>query len=102
MINEFAQYINALLKEGSRFKNADFFSGDHVIPLYIPQCGNCKFCKSPKTNLCQKLRATQGAGVMPDGTTRFTCKGKSLYHFMGTSTFSQYTVVSEFSVAKVS
>ncbi|KAK7080597.1 hypothetical protein SK128_023829 [Halocaridina rubra] len=76
--------------------------GDHVIPLYTPQCRECKFCKHPKTNLCQKIRATQGKGVMPDGTTRFTCKGKSLYHFMGCSTFSQYTVVCEISVAKVS
>lgn len=75
--------------------------GDHVIPLYIPQCGDCKFCKSPKTNLCQKVRTTQGAGVMPDGTKRFKCKGQELYHFMGTSTFSQYTVVAEISVAKV-
>lgn len=75
--------------------------GDHVIPLYIPQCGNCKFCNSPKTNLCSKIRATQGKGVMPDGTSRFTCKGQTVYHFMGTSTFSEYTVVAEISVAKV-
>ncbi|XP_048590123.1 alcohol dehydrogenase class-3 [Nematostella vectensis] len=75
--------------------------GDHVIPTYIPQCGECKFCKSPKTNLCSKIRSTQGKGVMPDGTSRFTCQGKSLYHFMGTSTFSQYTVVADISVAKV-
>jgi len=75
--------------------------GDHVIPLYIPQCGECKFCKSPKTNLCSKIRSTQGAGVMPDGTSRFTCNGKKLYHFMGTSTFTEYTVVAEISVAKV-
>ncbi|XP_069938334.1 alcohol dehydrogenase class-3 [Cherax quadricarinatus] len=75
--------------------------GDHVIPLYIPQCRECKFCKSPKTNLCSKIRDTQGKGVMPDGTTRFTCKGKEIYHFMGCSTFSQYTVVAEISVAKV-
>lgn len=75
--------------------------GDHVIPLYIPQCGDCKFCKSPKTNLCSKIRTTQGQGLMPDGTTRFTCKGKSLYHFMGCSTFSEYTVVAEISVAKI-
>ncbi|PNF40582.1 Alcohol dehydrogenase class-3 chain L [Cryptotermes secundus] len=76
--------------------------GDHVIPLYIPQCGDCKFCNSPKTNLCGKIRTTQGQGLMPDGTTRFTCKGKSLYHFMGCSTFSEYTVVAEISVAKIS
>lgn len=75
--------------------------GDHVIPLYIPQCNECKFCKSPKTNLCGKIRATQGKGVMPDGTSRFKCKGKTLLHFMGCSTFSQYTVVTEISVAKV-
>lgn len=61
----------------------------------------CKFCVSPKTNLCSKIRATQGKGVMPDGTSRFTCKGKSLYHFMGASTFSEYTVVPEISIAKV-
>jgi S-(hydroxymethyl)glutathione dehydrogenase/alcohol dehydrogenase len=76
--------------------------GDHVIPLYIPQCKECKFCKSTKTNLCSKIRSTQGAGVMPDGTSRFSCKGQTLYHFMGTSTFSEYTVVAEISVAKVS
>ncbi|XP_045138774.1 alcohol dehydrogenase class-3-like [Portunus trituberculatus] len=75
--------------------------GDHVVPLYIPQCYDCKFCKSPKTNLCSKIRATQGKGVMPDGTSRFTCKGKQLYHFMGCSTFAQYTVVCEISIAKV-
>ena len=75
--------------------------GDHVIPCYIPQCGECKFCNSPKTNLCSKIRTTQGKGVMPDGTSRFTCKGKTVYHFMGTSTFSEYTVVAEISVAKI-
>ncbi|KAM7051893.1 alcohol dehydrogenase class-3 [Acridotheres tristis] len=75
--------------------------GDTVIPLYIPQCGECKFCKNPKTNLCQKIRITQGKGVMPDGTSRFTCKGKQIYHFMGTSTFSEYTVVADISVAKI-
>lgn len=78
-----------------------FKAGDHVIPLYIPQCYECKFCKSPKTNLCQKIRITQGKGVMPDGTSRFRCNGKQLYHFMGTSTFSEYTVVCELSLAKV-
>ncbi|KAL1458943.1 hypothetical protein WDU94_010965, partial [Cyamophila willieti] len=75
--------------------------GDHVIPLYIPQCNDCKFCKSNKTNLCTKIRTTQGAGVMPDGTTRFECKGQQLYHFMGCSTFSEYTVVAEISLCKV-
>ncbi|CAG7823949.1 unnamed protein product [Allacma fusca] len=78
-----------------------FKEGDHVIPLYIPQCYDCKFCNSPKTNLCSKIRLTQGKGLMPDGTSRFTCKGKSLFHFMGCSTFSEYTVVAEISLAKV-
>lgn len=72
-----------------------------MIPLYIPQCGDCKFCKSPKTNLCQKVRATQGRGVLPDGTTRFICKGQPVFHYMGCSTFSEYTVVADISVAKV-
>ena len=76
--------------------------GDHVIPLYTPECGECKFCKSGKTNLCQKIRVTQGKGVMPDGTSRFSIKGKQVLHFMGTSTFSEYTVVPEISVAKIS
>eukprot|EP00297_Palpitomonas_bilix_P010126 CAMPEP_0113875682 /NCGR_PEP_ID=MMETSP0780_2-20120614/5077_1 /TAXON_ID=652834 /ORGANISM="Palpitomonas bilix" /LENGTH=286 /DNA_ID=CAMNT_0000861697 /DNA_START=36 /DNA_END=893 /DNA_ORIENTATION=- /assembly_acc=CAM_ASM_000599 len=75
--------------------------GDLVIPLYIPECKQCKFCKSGKTNLCQAVRATQGKGVMPDGTTRFHCNGKPLYHFMGTSTFSEYTVLPEISIAKI-
>jgi len=75
--------------------------GDHVIPLYIPQCRDCKFCSSHKTNLCGKIRATQGKGLMPDGTTRFRCKGQDLFHFMGCSTFSEYAVVAEISVAKV-
>lgn len=79
----------------------DFKAGDHVIPLYIPQCYECKFCKSPKTNLCGKIRLTQGKGVMPDGTSRFTCKGKQIYHFMGCSTFAEYTVVAEVSLTKV-
>ncbi|XP_055592557.1 alcohol dehydrogenase class-3 [Uranotaenia lowii] len=78
-----------------------FKPGDHVIPLYIPQCFECKFCKSPKTNLCPKIRATQGKGLMPDGTTRFTCKGQKVFHFMGTSTFSEYTVVAEISLCKI-
>ncbi|KAI2535268.1 alcohol dehydrogenase 5 (class III), chi polypeptide, partial [Homo sapiens] len=75
--------------------------GDTVIPLYIPQCGECKFCLNPKTNLCQKIRVTQGKGLMPDGTSRFTCKGKTILHYMGTSTFSEYTVVADISVAKI-
>lgn len=78
-----------------------FKRGDHVIPLYIPQCKDCKFCASPKTNVCSKIRATQGAGVMPDGSTRFTCNGKTVYHFMGTSTFSEYTVVADISLCKI-
>lgn len=75
--------------------------GDHVIPLYTPECGQCKFCLSGKTNLCQAIRATQGKGVMPDGTTRFSLNGKPLYHYMGTSTFSEYTVLPEIAVAKI-
>eukprot|EP01132_Coremiostelium_polycephalum_P002029 gene2029-2497_t len=75
--------------------------GDHVIPLYIPECKKCKFCLSGKTNLCSVIRETQGKGVMPDGTSRFKCKGKTVYHFMGTSTFSEYTVLPEISVCVV-
>jgi S-(hydroxymethyl)glutathione dehydrogenase/alcohol dehydrogenase len=75
--------------------------GDHVIPLYTPECGECKFCKSGKTNLCQKIRVTQGQGVMPDGTSRFSLKGKKILHFMGTSTFSEHTVLPEISVAVI-
>jgi S-(hydroxymethyl)glutathione dehydrogenase/alcohol dehydrogenase len=76
--------------------------GDHVIPLYIPECRECKFCTSGKTNLCSKIRVTQGKGLMPDGTSRFTCKGQSIFHYMGTSTFSEYTVMPEIAVAKIS
>ena len=76
--------------------------GDHVIPLYTPECGECKFCTSGKTNLCQKIRATQGKGLMPDGTTRFSKDGKPIFHYMGCSTFSEYTVLPEISLAKVS
>ncbi|WP_367180527.1 S-(hydroxymethyl)glutathione dehydrogenase/class III alcohol dehydrogenase [uncultured Ruegeria sp.] len=75
--------------------------GDHVIPLYTPECGECKFCKSGKTNLCQKIRETQGKGLMPDGTTRFFKDGKPILHYMGCSTFSEYTVLPEISLAKV-
>jgi S-(hydroxymethyl)glutathione dehydrogenase/alcohol dehydrogenase len=75
--------------------------GDHVIPLYTPECGECKFCLSGKTNLCQKIRETQGQGLMPDGTTRFYKDGKPIYHYMGCSTFSEYTVLPEISLAKV-
>ncbi|CAN7994014.1 unnamed protein product [Ixodes hexagonus] len=77
------------------------FLGDHVIPLYIPQCKDCKFCKHPRTNLCSKIRNTQGRGLMPDGTTRFTCQGRKVFHFMGVSTFSEYTVVAEISLCKI-
>ena len=76
--------------------------GDHVIPLYTPECGECNFCKSGKTNLCQAIRATQGRGLMPDGTTRFSKNGIPIYHYMGTSTFSEYTVIPEISLAKIS
>ncbi|PNH87661.1 S-(hydroxymethyl)glutathione dehydrogenase/class III alcohol dehydrogenase [Vibrio diazotrophicus] len=75
--------------------------GDHVIPLYTAECGECKFCKSGKTNLCQAVRATQGKGLMPDGTTRFYKDGQPIYHYMGCSTFSEYTVLPEISLAKV-
>nr|WP_319024691.1 S-(hydroxymethyl)glutathione dehydrogenase/class III alcohol dehydrogenase [Microbulbifer hainanensis] len=75
--------------------------GDHVIPLYTPECGECKFCRSGKTNLCGKIRETQGKGLMPDGTTRFYKDGEPIYHYMGCSTFSEYTVLPEISLAKV-
>ncbi|RUO96376.1 alcohol dehydrogenase, class III [Jimgerdemannia flammicorona] len=75
--------------------------GDHVIPLYTAECRECKFCKSGKTNLCGKVRATQGRGLMPDETSRFTCKGQQLFHYMGCSTFSEYTgTYSSFPVPK--
>jgi S-(hydroxymethyl)glutathione dehydrogenase/alcohol dehydrogenase len=74
---------------------------DHVIPLYTPECKVCKFCLSGKTNLCQSIRETQGKGLMPDGTSRFSYKGNILYHYMGTSTFSNFTVVPEISLAKI-
>src|SRR6201991_3756923 len=75
--------------------------GDHVIPLYTPECGVCKFCKSGKTNLCQAIRVTQGKGLMPDGTSRFSKDGKQILHYMGTSTFSEYTVLPEIALAKI-
>lgn len=75
--------------------------GDHVIPLYTPECGTCRFCTSGKTNLCQQIRVTQGQGLMPDGTSRFSIDGESIAHYMGTSTFSEYTVLPEISVAKI-
>src|SRR6195256_467909 len=75
--------------------------GDHVIPLYTPECRQCKSCLSRKTNLCTAVRATQGKGLMPDGTTRFSYQGKPIFHYMGCSTFSEYTVVNEISLAKI-
>ena len=75
--------------------------GDHVIPLYTPECRQCKSCLSGKTNLCTAIRATQGKGLMPDGTTRFSYKGKPVFHYMGCSTFSNFTVLPEIAVAKI-
>jgi S-(hydroxymethyl)glutathione dehydrogenase / alcohol dehydrogenase len=75
--------------------------GDHVIPLYTPECGQCKSCLSGKTNLCTAIRATQGKGLMPDGTSRFSYKGQTIYHYMGCSTFSNFTVLPEIAVAKI-
>ncbi len=75
--------------------------GDHVIPLYTAECGVCKFCTSGKTNLCSSVRTTQGQGLMPDSSTRFSCGGKEVFHYMGTSTFSEYSVVAEVSLAKI-
>ncbi|OOE82384.1 S-(hydroxymethyl)glutathione dehydrogenase/class III alcohol dehydrogenase [Salinivibrio sp. ML198] len=76
--------------------------GDHVIPLYTAECGECKFCQSGKTNLCGAVRETQGKGLMPDGTSRFSINGETIFHYMGCSTFSEYTVLPEISLAKVS
>jgi S-(hydroxymethyl)glutathione dehydrogenase/alcohol dehydrogenase len=76
-------------------------TGDHVIPLYTPECRHCKYCLSGKTNLCITLRATQGQGVMPDGTSRLSYKGRMLHHYMGTSTFAEYTVLPEIALAKI-
>ena len=75
--------------------------GDHVIPLYVPECRECEYCVSDKTNLCQAIRVTQGQGVMPDGTSRFSLGGKKILHYMGTSTFSSFTVVPEIALAKI-
>ena len=75
--------------------------GDHVIPLYTPECRQCEYCLNPKTNLCQAIRATQGQGLMPDGTSRFTLNGEQVLHYMGTSTFANFTVVPEIALAKV-
>jgi S-(hydroxymethyl)glutathione dehydrogenase / alcohol dehydrogenase len=76
-------------------------AGDHVIPLYTPECRECEYCLNPKTNLCQKIRTTQGKGLMPDGTSRFSYKGKMVHHYMGCSTFSNFTVLPEIALAKV-
>lgn len=76
-------------------------AGDHVIPLYTPECRECKFCLSPKTNLCQAIRSTQGRGLMPDATSRFSLNNQTLFHYMGTSTFSNYTVIPEIALAKI-
>jgi S-(hydroxymethyl)glutathione dehydrogenase/alcohol dehydrogenase len=75
--------------------------GDRVIPLYTPECRNCEYCLSWKTNLCQAIRLTQGQGVMPDGTSRFSINGEKIFHYMGTSTFANYTVLPEIAVAKI-
>ncbi|MEY4878928.1 MAG: hypothetical protein RJB62_397, partial [Pseudomonadota bacterium] len=75
--------------------------GDHVIPLYTPECRECDYCLHPKTNLCQSIRSTQGQGVMPDGTSRFSLKGKPIRHYMGCSTFANYTVLPEIALAKI-
>jgi S-(hydroxymethyl)glutathione dehydrogenase/alcohol dehydrogenase len=88
-----------VVETGTNVKNLK--PGDHVIPLYTAECRECKFCKSGKTNLCQAIRVTQGQGYMPDGTSRFSVGGKPIFHYMGTSTFSQYTVVPEIALAKI-
>ncbi len=75
--------------------------GDHVIPLYTPECRQCKFCLSRKTNLCQAIRSTQGKGLMPDATSRFSIDGKPIFHYMGTSTFANHIVVPEIALAKI-
>jgi len=75
--------------------------GDHVIPLYTPECGECAFCTSGRTNLCQAIRTTQGKGLMPDGSSRFSTNGQTIYHYMGTSTFAEHTVLPEIAVAKI-
>jgi S-(hydroxymethyl)glutathione dehydrogenase/alcohol dehydrogenase len=79
----------------------DLKPGDHVIPLYIPECGHCEYCKSSKTNLCQSIASTVWTGYMPDGTRRFSQNGKAIYHYMGCSTFAEYTVVPEIALAKI-
>ena len=88
-----------VVEKGKNVNSVDI--GDHVIPLYTPECRQCDFCLSGKTNLCQAIRETQGKGLMPDGTTRFTHNGKAILHYMGTSTFSNFTVLPEIAVAKI-
>src|ERR1700704_3962682 len=75
--------------------------GDHVIPLYTPECRECEYCLSRKTNLCQAIRSTQGQGLMPDGSSRFSAGGERLFHYMGTSTFANFTVLPEIALAKI-
>lgn len=89
-----------VVEKGPNVKSLDV--GDHVIPLYTPECRECEYCLNPKTNLCQSIRTTQGQGLMPDGTSRFSYNGKKIYHYMGTSTFSQFTVMPEIAAAKIS
>jgi len=88
-----------VIETGSQVRSLK--SGDHVIPLYTPECRHCEYCLSKKTNLCQAIRATQGKGLMPDGTSRFSIGKDRIFHYMGTSTFSQYTVLPEIAVAKI-
>ncbi len=88
-----------VMETGRQVKNLK--PGDHVIPLYTPECRQCEYCLSQKTNLCQAIRATQGQGLMPDATSRFSLNGKKIFHYMGTSTFANYTVVPEIAVAKI-
>jgi S-(hydroxymethyl)glutathione dehydrogenase / alcohol dehydrogenase len=88
-----------VVEVGSHVKSVK--PGDHVIPLYTPECRQCEYCLSQKTNLCQAIRVTQGQGLMPDGTSRFSLDGKKIHHYMGTSTFSNYTVLPEIAVAKI-
>ncbi|MDY7020911.1 MAG: S-(hydroxymethyl)glutathione dehydrogenase/class III alcohol dehydrogenase [Cyanobacteriota bacterium] len=88
-----------VVEVGSEVKSVK--PGDHVIPLYTPECRQCEYCLSMKTNLCQAIRSTQGKGVMPDGSSRFSINGQQIYHYMGTSTFSNYTVLPEIAVAKI-
>jgi S-(hydroxymethyl)glutathione dehydrogenase / alcohol dehydrogenase len=88
-----------VVETGSQVKSVS--TGDHVIPLYTPECRECEYCLNPKTNLCQAVRATQGKGLMPDGTSRFSFDGQPLHHYMGTSTFANHTVLPEIAVAKI-